>query len=164
MMMTVRRARDPRWNDAAHTSISLYVTFEETKDTLGEMPFTATEHDSELHGKELFASAVAGDFGAVAAYAPAELTEDQQRELWKAQREQLVAAITVTTTQGNTFDGDEISQGRMARAILGLQSQPEGSTVQWVLTDNTVLDVGIAELQQALTLAGLRQTELWVQA
>ncbi|MNU04313.1 hypothetical protein D3C72_2486760 [compost metagenome] len=52
----------------------------------------------------------------------------------------------------------------MARAILGLQSQPEGSTVQWVLTDNTVLDVGIAELQQALTLAGLRQTELWVQA
>jgi hypothetical protein len=36
--------------------------------------------------------------------------------------------------------------------------------VQWVLTDNTVLDVGIEELQEALTLAGLRQTELWVQA
>lgn len=163
-MMTVWRARDPRWTDAAKTSISLYVIFNETKDTLGEIPFTATEDDCELHGKELFARAMAGDFGAVAEYEAPDLTEEQQRALWKTQREQLVAAITVTTTQGHTFDGDEISQGRMARAIIGMQSQPEGSTVQWVLTDNTVLDVGIEELQEALTLAGLRQTELWVQA
>lgn len=86
------------------------------------------------------------------------------RDRFKADRAEEVARITVTTASGNTFDGDENSQGRMARAILGLQSQPEGSTVQWVLHDNTVVDVGIAELQEALTLAGLRQTELWVQA
>lgn len=163
-MLTVWRARDPRWNDAAHTSIGLYVIFNETRETLGEIPFTATEHDTELHGKEIFARAVAGDYGTVAEYGEPELTEEQKREQWKAEREQLVASITVTTTQGNTFDGDEISQGRMARAIIGMQSQPEGSTVQWVLTDNSVLDVGIEELQEALTLAGLRQTELWVQA
>ncbi len=86
------------------------------------------------------------------------------RERFKADRAEEVARITVTTASGNTFDGDENSQSRMARAILGLQGQPEGSTVQWVLNDNTVVDVGIAELQEALTLAGLRQTELWVQA
>jgi len=86
------------------------------------------------------------------------------RSAFKAGRAEAVARITVTTTSGRTFDGDENSQGRMARAILGMQSQPEGSTVQWVLHDNTVVDVGIAELQEALTLAGLRQTELWVQA
>lgn len=95
---------------------------------------------------------------------PDAFTEEQKRDAWKAEREQLVAAITVTTKQGRTFDGDEISQDRMARAIIGLQVQPEGSTVQWVLADNTVLDVGLADLQEALTLAGLRQTELWVQA
>lgn len=87
-----------------------------------------------------------------------------EREAFKSARVAAVAGITVTTMSGKVYDGDEVSQGRMARAILGMQSQPEGSTVQWVLHDNTVVDVGIAELQEALTLAGLRQTELWVQA
>jgi hypothetical protein len=91
-------------------------------------------------------------------------TDEQIREEFKNSRDDAVSRITVTTAAGQVFDGDEISQGRMARAILGMQSQPEGSTVQWVLHDNTVVDVGIAELQEALTLAGIRQTELWVQA
>lgn len=163
-MMTLRRAREPRWNDAAQTSISLFVTFEETEETLGEIPFTATEDDCEPHGQTVFARAKLGDFGVVAAYVAPQLSEQEQRKLWKAQRDQLVAAITVTTTQGHTFDGDEISQNRLARAIVGLQFQPEGSTVPWVLTDNSVIDAGLNELQEALTLAALRQTELWVQA
>lgn len=87
-----------------------------------------------------------------------------EREAFKSARVAAVAGITVTTMSGKVYDGDEVSQGRMARAILGMQSQPEGSTVQWALHDNTVVDVGISELQEALTLAGLRQTELWVQA
>lgn len=91
-------------------------------------------------------------------------TDEQIREEFKSGRDDAVSRITVTTASGQVFDGDEISQGRMARSILGMQSQPEGSTVQWVLHDNTVVDVGIVELQEALTLAGLRQTELWVQA
>lgn len=96
------------------------------------------------------------------------INEDKKQEIarsaFKTDRTEAVERIIVTTGGGRTFDGDERSQGRMARAILGLQSQPDGSTVQWVLHDNTVVDVGIAELQEVLTLAGLRQTELWVQA
>lgn len=91
-------------------------------------------------------------------------TEEEARKAWQRERAALVAAIRVTTSSGRILDGDEISQGRMARAILGLQGQPEGATVQWVLSDNTAVDIGLAELQEALTLAGLRQTELWVQA
>lgn len=96
------------------------------------------------------------------------INDDRKQEIarkaFKAERTEAVARITVSTESGRTFDGDEESQGRMARAILGMQSQPEGATVRWVLSDNTVIDVGILELQEALTLAGLRQTELWVQA
>lgn len=87
-----------------------------------------------------------------------------ERAVFKADRQALVGAITVTTKSGRVFDGDEASQGRMARAILGLQGQAEGTTVQWVLHDNTVVAIGTDELQEALMLAGLRQTELWVQA
>lgn len=90
-------------------------------------------------------------------------SEKISREAFKNERELAVSRITVEVS-GVVFDGDEVSQGRMARAIVGMQSKPEGSTVQWVMHDNTIASVGIAELQEALTLAVLRQAELWVQA
>lgn len=85
------------------------------------------------------------------------------REAWKAQRSESVARIAVTTTAGNTFDGDEISQGRMARAILGLQASSEDATVRWVLSDNSVIQATAAELAEALQLAGRAQETLWVE-
>jgi len=84
------------------------------------------------------------------------------RQEWKADRAEAVAAIKVTTQAGNTFDGDEISQARMARAILGLQEAGEGATVTWVLADNTPVAVTAAELYEALHLAGAEQARLWV--
>ena len=87
--------------------------------------------------------------------------ESALRETWKAQRELAVAAIKVTTAAGNVFDGDEVSQGRMARAILGLQASAE-TTVTWVLADNTVIAATAEELQEALALAGAEQARLWV--
>lgn len=89
-------------------------------------------------------------------------TEAELRERFKAERAEVVAAIKVTTQAGNTFDGDEISQGRMARAILGLQAAGEGAVIPWVLADNNVMQVTAAELTEALTLAGIEQARLWV--
>lgn len=88
-------------------------------------------------------------------------TAEQLREEWKASRAAAVEAIDVTTAAGNTFDGDEISQGRMARAILGLQTMP-GSAVTWVLADNSVIQATAAELSEALALAGAAQAAIWV--
>lgn len=89
------------------------------------------------------------------------MTPEQQREAWKWTRDTAVANIVVTTTSGRVFDGDEISQARLARAILGLQARPEVVTVKWILANNSVAEVSLSELQEALALAILRQTELW---
>ena len=83
------------------------------------------------------------------------------REAAKAARAAAVEAITVTTQAGNTFDGDEISQARMSRAILVL-STGAAATVPWVLADNTVIQASAAELTEALALAGAEQARLWV--
>jgi len=88
-------------------------------------------------------------------------SEEQLRAEWKVERAAAVAAIKVTTAAGNTFDGDETSQARMARAILGLQALTS-PTVTWVLADNTVIEATAAELQEALALAGAEQARLWV--
>lgn len=82
------------------------------------------------------------------------------RETWKLQRQQAVDSITVTVN-GKVFDGDEVSQTRMARAIIGMQAAG-AETLTWVLADNTPTQVTVAELTEALVLAGQRQSELWV--
>ncbi len=85
------------------------------------------------------------------------------REQAKANRQAAVDAIKVTTAAGNTFDGDEISQTRMARAILAMQATGT-QYISWVLADNTPATVSLAELAEALALAGAEQTLLWVSA
>ena len=76
-----------------------------------------------------------------------------------ATREELVAAITVTTNSGKVFDGDETSQRRMASAITAMD---EADTITWVLADNTVATVTRVELREALRLAGAAMAEIWV--
>ena len=81
----------------------------------------------------------------------------------KMDRAEAVARITVTV-DGLTFDGDEASQTRMGRTIaaavaLGADLSAEKRT--WVLADNSIAEVTIAQLAEALRLAGDAQTALW---
>ena len=93
--------------------------------------------------------------------AAAELAETLRlRDLAKQQRQAAVDAITVTVN-GKAFDGDENSQTRMARAILGMQAAGV-ETITWTLADNTTTSATLLELTEALVLAGQRQSELWV--
>ena len=77
----------------------------------------------------------------------------------KKARDAAVAKIKVTVN-GKVFDGDEVAQARMSRAvvvadILGIDLQ------QWKLADNTWAEVTTAELRQALAMAFQAQGELW---
>ena len=79
---------------------------------------------------------------------------------FKVDRADKVKAIKVTVGT-KEFDGDEDSQTRMARAIITLERSSVESTM-WRLADNTVADVTIDELSQALLLAGQAQTDVWM--
>lgn len=98
---------------------------------------------------------------AAAIAADAEAKALAAREAAKAARQTAVDNIRVTTAAGNTFDGDETSQTRMSRAILVL-STGAAASVPWVLADNSVIQADIAELTEALALAGAEQARLWV--
>ena len=82
------------------------------------------------------------------------------RKKFKANRTAAVAAIVVTVGE-KQFDGDEESQTRMARALVGMV---EGGTISWVLADNSVAVATKGELTEALRLAGAEQSALWAQA
>jgi hypothetical protein len=84
-----------------------------------------------------------------------------EREQLKQERNAAVANIKVTTSTGKTFDGDETSQTRMSRAIVGMQAA-NAQTITWVLSDNVPAEVTLAELSEALVLAGQAQAAIWV--
>ena len=85
-----------------------------------------------------------------------ELSEQALAEA-KAERAEAVSQITVEV-DGFVFDGDEVSQERMARSIVALN---DGETIVWVLHDNSIAQVSKEQLKTALRLAGQKQTELW---
>lgn len=81
-----------------------------------------------------------------------------QKHRLRAKRTADVKSITVTVTSGKVFDGDEESQGRMARAVIA--GEP-GQVTRWKLADNQWADVTHEELREALQLAGGAQTTIW---
>lgn len=85
-------------------------------------------------------------------------TQDElDRAAFIAERTARVAALKVKV-EGMEFDGDETSQNRMARSIVGMS---DTDTLPWTLADNTVVQVTKAQLTQALRLSGLAQAEVW---
>ena len=85
--------------------------------------------------------------------------QESQFSSAKSARQTEVDAIVVTTADGKKFDGDEMSQTRMARAIVAMSDTDQ---IDWVLADNAVVKVNKALLSDALRLAGQAMTEIWV--
>ena len=65
---------NPRWVNAEHTAIDCEITTSQLGDEV--LPFTADLNDVEAHGRAIFASIVAGEYGPIAEYiAPPELEQ-----------------------------------------------------------------------------------------
>ena len=88
-----------------------------------------------------------------------ELTEEERLSVRKLARSRAVNAIIVEV-DGMKFDGDEVAQGRMARALKVAELNNMDKTA-WVLADNTVVEVTKKQLEKALTKAMLQQATLW---
>lgn len=80
----------------------------------------------------------------------------------KLAKERLVSRIKVTTSTGKVFDGDEKSQDRMVRAI-NIATITGDTTTQWKMADNTVVDVTLEELKEAIALAGQEMSRIWLE-
>lgn len=83
---------------------------------------------------------------------------EQDYAAWKQERTALVGAITVQVGD-HLYQGDELSQSRIARFVAA--SNSDSDEVEWTLADNTVANVTVSNLREALRLAGVRQTEIW---
>lgn len=154
--MIIIAANNPQWSNAEKTQIDLMVTF----DHIGTVPFAASMNDVEQHGRDLFARAVAGEFGSIAEYVTTPPTPEQILAAKKAERQAIVDAIVVTVSTGKVFDGNEEAQSRMSRAIQTAEIAGIESTT-WVLANNVPTVVTLPELKEALVLSMQAMGEVW---
>ena len=77
---------------------------------------------------------------------------------WKKERQTKVDNIEVTYNN-IVYQGDEISQTRMARAIMALPD--DTTTINWVAKDNSVQKLTRVDLKAILLDAGSQQTQIW---
>ncbi|BBN81939.1 hypothetical protein PA25_19240 [Pseudoalteromonas sp. A25] len=108
-----------------------------------------TEYDDE--------ALVAYIYPATQAHSQAQIAQ-VKRERFKQARKQELAQLTVKVDDME-FDADELSQQRMARALLVME---DGDNTPWVLANNEVAQVSKTQLFNACKLASVQQTELWV--
>ena len=90
--------------------------------------------------------------------------EIAQKKLEDAKSERATAVGNIKVwVDGMEFDGDEVSQERLSRTITAATATGASMDdyMTWVLADNTIAQVTIAQLAQALRKAGEKQTELW---
>lgn len=77
----------------------------------------------------------------------------------KQERFAEVSRLTVTTTAGYTYDADKDSQIMMGVYLSALEA---GDITPWVLANNTVVQIDMVELKEALRRAGAAMAPLWV--
>lgn len=93
-----------------------------------------------------------------AAQTPEEVEVDL-RNLKREIRTKNVSEIVVDV-DGLMFDGDEVSQNRMARTIVAMQTAGVTS-IPWTLADNSISDVTVDKLIEALLKSGQAQSSMW---
>lgn len=110
-------ARSPKFNSDG--SVNLFVKFPWIDE---EVEFSAYPNDSEQHGRDLYAMAIAGEFGQIAEYVPPVLTDEQLAAKAKSEaRAYLAETDWYVTRKMETGEAipDEVSTKRAeARALL----------------------------------------------
>lgn len=76
----------------------------------------------------------------------------QQEVELKQAKEKAKANITVTTANGNTFDGNSEARLNMQNSIAASEITSITET-RWKLTDNSIVTVNVTEIKEALALS-----------
>jgi len=84
---------------------------------------------------------------------------DKKIQKWKKERQEKVDNIEVTYNNV-VYQGDELSQTRIARAITAMG---DSDTIDWVAKDNSVHPLTKDDLKAILLKAGQEQSKIWVE-
>ncbi len=124
-----------KWANAEHTLIDCEVDFDMLKEEF--VPFTAMASGDTAHGHEIFARAVAGDFGPIAEYAPpAPPTSEELAFFARSERDRMLAASDWTQLPDNPQSLKD-TWAPYRQALRDITDQPGfPETIDWPVAPN----------------------------
>lgn len=91
-----------------------------------------------------------------------DMSDDAHYTNYVIKKAKLDSVATIRVVVGNkVLDGDEISQSRMLRAIQ-IAAIASETTTMWKLADNSIVEVTLDELKEALALSGKEMSKIWL--
>jgi len=88
--MNIEYVKNCIYANLESTVINCIVKFKEFDE---EHPFSASSEDPEIHGREIYARIVAGEFGAIAPYVAPVITTEMKAYEVRGQRDQLLGQM-----------------------------------------------------------------------
>jgi len=76
-------------------------------------------------------------------------------------REAGTSSIEVTLTNGIVLDGDELSQNRLARALLVMSAD---DAISWIATNNKIVQLAKEDVAEAIKLSLENQSSIFLKA
>ena len=91
---------------------------------------------------------------------PIEYFKNRRIEILKMQRDK--AEVTPIEYNGNLYDYDEKARDRINAAIIALELQGEGATIDWTTADNADTLVTATDLKMIITAVAVRSNALHI--
>ena len=157
--MKIVQAKNPHYTDRSGRCIHLDVLFDGFDEWL---PFAASPDDSELHGRELYLRAKAGEFGEVGAFAVSldQVKTEKKQRLKNAFTTALKNAHCLSSA-GFEIDADETASRNIDNLLAVLAATGNVST-PFRAYDNTFHTVTMDDLKRMLTDIALHRQRLYV--
>lgn len=150
--MLITNINNPRYTKS-QVGVLLTVTLPGRE---GPVDFCALPTDVTSYGRELYQRAVAGEFGPIAPYTEPTSTKEQMIPLARDIRD--AAENSDIAVFGVLWQVDAVARDRMRSTIetAAATNTPPETTVDWILSNNTLRASTAAELQQVLVAYTMR--------
>lgn len=86
----------------------------------------------------------------------------KQRKILMLKRQRDTAEVEPIAYNGNSFDYDDKARDRISAAIIALELQGEGATIEWTTADNADVKVTAQDLRRVIAVVAQRSNALHV--
>lgn len=84
----------------------------------------------------------------------------KQRKILMLKRQRDTAEVEPIAYNGNSFDYDDKARDRISAAIIALELQGEGATIEWTTADNADTPVTATDLKMIIAAVAVRSNKL----
>nr|DAV30220.1 MAG TPA: protein of unknown function (DUF4376) [Caudoviricetes sp.] len=100
------------------------------------------------------------ELGVTVTYEEEPIENVKQRKILELKRQRDTAEVEPIEYKGNLYDYDEKARDRINAAIIALELQGEGATIEWTTADNADTPVTANDLKMIIAAIAVRSNKL----